>query len=105
MRTARNREVPLVLLGVTDPAVLQPMATLLRQEGMALAFAQGDRACLRVAAAVHPEIILLDPRLPRALAGLLRAHPFSKHAPISWSTALARNGPTLRGDVDRLQLS
>ncbi len=104
MRTARNREVPLVLLGVTNPAVLQPMATLLRQEGMALAFAHGDRASLRVAVALSPDIILLDPRLPRALAGLLRAHPFSRHAHISWSAALARTRPTLRGDVDHLRL-
>jgi hypothetical protein len=47
--SAVNRKIPLVLLGVTDPATLEPAATVLRLEGVALAFAVGDRACLRVA--------------------------------------------------------
>ena len=89
MTTAPNREVPLVLLGTTDPAKLEPLATMLRREGMGLACAIGDRACLRVAAAVYPDIILLDRGLPRALLSLLRAHPLSKHAQISWSAALS----------------
>lgn len=88
MAAARRRIIPLVLLGVTDPDALEPVATLLRQEGMALAFAVGDRACLRVAAAVSPDIILLDPCLPRTLLSLLRAHPLSKCADIRWSRAL-----------------
>jgi hypothetical protein len=92
MRTLPHRQVPLVLLGVTDRAALEPTATVLRREGMALAIAVGDRACLRVAAAVDPDIILLDPRLPRALLSLLRAHPLSKHADISWSSALKGTG-------------
>jgi hypothetical protein len=85
-----KREVPLVLLGGTDPVALQALARLLRQEGMGVAGALGDRACLRVATALGPDIILLDPRLPRALLNLLRAHPLSKSAHISWSQALAR---------------
>jgi hypothetical protein len=85
----RSREVPLVLLGGIDPAALRRLARVMHQEGMGVAGALGDRACLRVAAALSPDIILLDPRLPRALLNLLRAHPLSKSAHISWSQALA----------------
>jgi hypothetical protein len=48
-----------------------------------------------MAAALYPDIILLDPRLPRALLSLLRAHPFSKHAHISFSQRLAAPTPGL----------
>ncbi len=93
-RAIRKREVPLVLLGVADPVALPAVAKLLRQEGMGLAFAHGERACLRVAAAIQPDIILLDPRLSRPLLSLLRAHPLSKHADIRWSRALACSATT-----------
>lgn len=86
--TTSNRAVPLVLLGVTDHAAVEPLATMLGREGMGVAVAQGDRACLRVASAVRPDIILLDPRLPRALLSLLRGHPLLRCAQISWSQAL-----------------
>ncbi len=99
MTTTPNREIPLVLLGVTETAAVESLAAVLRREGMALAFAVGERACLRVAAAVHPDIILLDPRLPRALLSLLRAHPLSKHAQISWSRALDGMGSIVHGDT------
>ena len=83
-----TRKVPLVLLGLTEQTAPEPLATRLRQEGMAVMFAHGERACLRVATAVSPDIILLDPRLPRALLSLLRAHPCSRNAQVSWSAAL-----------------
>jgi hypothetical protein len=95
-----RREVPLVLLGVSDPEAASSVAVL-RREGMALAVALGDRGCLRVAAAIEPDIILLDPRLPRGLLSLLRAHPLSKHAHISWSQALGARpqvGTSLHGN-------
>jgi DNA-binding response OmpR family regulator len=92
-----NREVPLVLLGGTDPLALQSLARVMRQEGMGVAGALGDRACLRVAAALHPDIILLDPRLPRALLNMLRAHPLSKSAHIAWSEALAQPADVTAG--------
>jgi hypothetical protein len=72
-----------------DQLAVEPLATRLRQEGMVVAVALGERSCLRVAAAVNPDIILLDPRLPRALVSLLRAHPLSKQAHIAQSQALA----------------
>ena len=78
-----------MLLGGTDPVALQSLARVMRQEGMGVAGALGDRACLRVATALSPDIILLDPRLPRSLLSLLRAHPLSNCAHIAWSQALA----------------
>lgn len=86
----RQREVPLVLVAGTEPVALQSLARLMKREGMGVAGALGDRACLRVAAALSPDMILLDPRLPRTLLNLLRAHPLSKSAYIGWSEALAR---------------
>lgn len=87
---ATNHTRPLVLLAVSEPSGWWYMATILRQEGMRVVLALGERACLRVATAVHPDIILLDPRLPRALLSLLRAHPQARTAQISWSPALDR---------------
>jgi DNA-binding response OmpR family regulator len=88
MATTTNRQVPLVLLGVVDRIAAEPLAKILRQEGMVVAVAQGERGCLRVATAIQPDITLLDPRLPRALVALLRAHPLSRHAHIARSQAL-----------------
>jgi DNA-binding response OmpR family regulator len=83
-----RREVPLVMLGGTDPQAVKTVARVMQQEGMGVAGALGDKACLRVASALAPDIILLDPRLPRALLSLLRAHPMSRSAQISWCHAL-----------------
>ena len=88
-RETAYRSVPLVLLGVSEPSTLDAVATQLRGEGMGLAVALGERGCLRVATAVSPDIILLDPRLSRGLLSLLRVHPDSRHAQTSWSQALA----------------
>jgi hypothetical protein len=95
MPAAPNRDIPLVLVAVTDAAAFEPMATRLRREGLGLAFAVGDGACLRVATAVYPDIILLDPRLSRSLLGLLRAHPLSRRTQISWSRALEGSTPNI----------
>ena len=51
--------------------------------------AVGARACLRVATAVGPDMVLLHPLLPRPLISLLRAHRATRDARISWSLALA----------------
>ena len=98
MAVRTQRAVPLVLLGLTDATAWQQLASIVRAEGMGVALAHGERGCLRVAAAIGPDIILLDPRLPRALLSLLRAHPLAKHAQISWSEQLRTpNVPAERG--------
>ena len=91
-----NRTVPFALLGVIDASAAKPLAVLLQAEGVGLATAIGHRATLRMATALYPDIILLDPRLPRALLSLLRAHPLSKRAYISWSQRLAAPTPEYR---------
>ena len=58
MATTTNRQVPLVLLGVVDRIAAEPLAKILRQEGMVVAVAQGERGCLRVATAIQPDITL-----------------------------------------------
>jgi hypothetical protein len=61
----------------------------MRSEGAVVLITEGERACLRVATSIRPDIVLLDPRLSRGLLSLLRAHPFSKCAHVSWSHAVA----------------
>jgi CheY-like chemotaxis protein len=85
----QNRRTPLALLGVTDVVRARALESLLRGEGAVVTIARGDRACLRMAAALHPDIILLDPALPRALLSLLRAHPLARRAHVAWSQELA----------------
>jgi CheY-like chemotaxis protein len=89
MRTSHSRAVPLVVIGTAERAAADALASLLRGEGATVLVAEGERACLRIATSVAPDIILLDPRLPRGLQALLRAHPFSNSARISRSGALA----------------
>jgi hypothetical protein len=84
-----TREVPLVLIGALDRQGALPLAAVLRGEGAVVLIAEGDGACLRVATSVSPDIVLLDPRLSHGLLSLLRAHPFSNSAQISWSRTLA----------------
>ena len=78
-----------MVIGALDRQAALPLATMLRGEGAIVLVAEGDRACLRVATSVGPDIVLLDPRLSRGLLNLLRAHPFSNGAQISWSRTLA----------------
>jgi CheY-like chemotaxis protein len=75
MQVRTQRTVPLVVLGTVDRLAAQSLRALLEGEGASVAVAVGDRACLRSATALDPDIVLLDPRLPRALLSLLRAHP------------------------------
>jgi hypothetical protein len=89
MSRSLRRRVPLVVIGTVNREAGEVLAAVVRGEGAVALIAQGDRACLRVATSVNPDIVLLDPRLSRGLLSLLRAHPFSKRAQISWSRALA----------------
>jgi DNA-binding SARP family transcriptional activator len=56
----------------------------LREEGMVVCVTQDLNGCLRVATAVGPDVVLIDPRIPRRLEQLLRAHPTSSSASIRW---------------------
>jgi hypothetical protein len=71
----------------------------MREEGGVVLIVEGDRACLRVATAVGPDIVLIGPRLSRGVLGLLRAHPLSRHAQISKCRALAIVTSTTRNEA------
>jgi DNA-binding response OmpR family regulator len=78
-----------VVIGAVDREAAEPLATVIRSEGAVVLITESERACLRVATSVSPDIVLLDPRLSRGLLSLLRAHPFSRRAQVSWSNAAA----------------
>ncbi|MBV9581986.1 MAG: hypothetical protein JO057_25680 [Chloroflexi bacterium] len=58
-----------------------------RGRGAVVMHAHDAGGCLRVATSVGPDLIVLDRRTPRRLVRLLRAHPVSAGARISWLQA------------------
>ena len=76
---------PLVLLALADARSIAPpsLVARLRATGATVYVTHGSAGCLRVAVALEPRVILLEPGLPDRLVGLLRAHPRSAHALIS----------------------
>ncbi len=80
MSATERRRVPLVLVASGDAATADEVARRLRRDGATAYAVHSVEGCLRVATAVGPDIVLLDPRLPRRLETLLRAHPRSAHA-------------------------
>src|ERR1700694_916000 len=101
MHETPRRAVPLVVIGAVERAAAEPLAAVLRGEGAAVLIAEGERACLRVATAVSPDVVLVDLRLSRGLLSLLRAHPFSSRAQVSHSRALG--GVTATTTAERLE--
>lgn len=101
MHEVSPRVVPLVVIGAVKRAAAEPLAALMRSEGAIVLVAEGERACLRVASAVSPDVVLLDPRLSRGLVSLLRAHPFSRCAQVSNSQALG--GVTSAATANQLE--
>src|SRR5215204_4953974 len=93
MHDNHRRTIPLLVIGVASREASEPLATVMREEGAFVLVTEGERACLRVATAVGPDVVLLDPRLPRTLLSMLRAHPMSRRAQISVSKALATPVP------------
>ena len=77
-----RRSVPLIVLASTSTALSDEVATRLRRGGNVVYITHSAEGCLRVATSVMPDVVLLDPRLPRRLEQLLRAHPSSAGAQI-----------------------
>ncbi len=77
-----RRAVPLVLVASPDAAAADAAAERLRGGGAMAYAAHSWQGALRVATAVRPDVVLLDPALPPRLARLLRAHPTSARAAI-----------------------
>ena len=74
----QDRHVPLIVIAsVTASSLADAVATQLRREGNVVYVTHSADGCLRVATSVGPDLVLLDPDLPRPrrLEQLLRAHP------------------------------
>lgn len=77
-----RRSVPLIVIASTSTALTEEVAGRLRRDGNVVYITHSAEGCLRVATSVTPDVVLLDPRLPRRLEQLLRAHPSSARAQI-----------------------
>jgi hypothetical protein len=80
--TPRNRPLVLVLGLHAKPAARA--AEFWRTQGAVVMPVSSADGCLRVATAVGPDIIVLDPAVSGRLVKLLAAHPVSARARIQW---------------------
>ena len=78
-----RRTAPLALICTPDANAVA-LVERLREEGMIVCVTHDLHGCLRVATAVGPDVIMIDPRLPRRLEQLLLAHPACSGASIRW---------------------
>ena len=96
MQPPLERVVRLVVVASGEPGVAECLAARLRQDGMVSYATHTLEGCLRVATAVGPDLVVLDPGLPRRLDALLKAHPTSARARImrlsAETIARARSG-------------
>ena len=58
----------------------EPRSTTEFRPDMIVYGVHGGRACLRIATAVGPDLVLIDSRCPRGLEDRLRSHPTSASA-------------------------
>jgi len=77
-----RRDVLLIVVASARPAAAEDAAARLRRDGSVVYVAHSAEGCLRVATSISPDIVVLDPALPRRLEGLLRAHPATAQAEI-----------------------
>jgi hypothetical protein len=78
----RRRRVPLIVVASVGSQLAEDMAAQLRREGNTVCVTHSAGGCLRVATSVGPDLVLLDPNLPRRLEWQLKAHPVSAGAQI-----------------------
>jgi DNA-binding response OmpR family regulator len=88
-----RRSVPLIVVASASPNLADDVAARLRQDGSIVYATHSAQGCLRVATSIGPDVVLLDPALPRRLEGLLHAHPTSARAQILHMTR-ERSAPT-----------
>jgi DNA-binding response OmpR family regulator len=74
--------VLLIVVASATPAVAEDVAARLRLDGSVVYVAHSAQGCLRVATSISPDMVVLDPALPRRLEALLRAHPATATAEI-----------------------
>jgi DNA-binding response OmpR family regulator len=76
------RKTPLIVVASTSAALAENVAARLRRDGSVVYVTHSAEGCLRVATSVAPDMVVLDPALPRRLENLLHAHPASAKAQI-----------------------
>jgi hypothetical protein len=81
-RDVPHRDVLLIVVASASAAVAESVAAPLRRDGGVVYVTHSAEGCLRVATSISPDIVLLDPALPRRLESLLKAHPASAGAEI-----------------------
>ncbi len=74
-RQVPRRDVLLIVVASATAAVADDVASRLRRDGSVVYVAHSADGCLRVATSISPDVVVLDPALPRRLENLLRAHP------------------------------
>src|SRR5437868_11203694 len=72
-----GRHVPLILVATASSALAESVASQLRREGNVVYVAHSADGCLRVAASVGPDVILMDPALANSqrYEQMIKAHP------------------------------
>jgi hypothetical protein len=81
-RDVPRRDVLLIVVASATAAVAEELAARLRLDGSVVYVAHSAQGCLRVATSISPDMVILDPALPRRLESLLRAHPATATAEI-----------------------
>jgi CheY-like chemotaxis protein len=74
------RQAPVIVVASPTQGVADAVAERLRSDGAVAYATHSASGCLRVATSSKPDIVLLDPALPKRLSQLLRAHPTSANA-------------------------
>jgi CheY-like chemotaxis protein len=79
-----GRPVPLILVASASSALADSVASQLRREGNVVYVAHSAEGCLRVAASVGPDVILMDAALGnvRRYERLIKAHPMCAGAQV-----------------------
>jgi hypothetical protein len=80
---AARRATPVAVLCTPDLNA-NGLIDRLRQEGMLVCLTLDMHACMRIATSVGPDVVVIDPRIPRRLEQLLRAHPACSGTSIRW---------------------
>ncbi len=100
MPDSTPRTTPLVLVASPNASTADAVAERLRGSGAMAYAAHSWQGALRVATAVGPDVVLVDPAMPSRLTTLLKAHPTSAGATIlsladrSVPLAFRPSGPT-----------
>jgi hypothetical protein len=81
-RDMPRRDVLLIVVASAAAALAEEVAARLRLDGSVVYVAHSANGCLRVATSIAPDMVVLDPALPRRLEHLLRAHPATAGAEI-----------------------